>query len=157
MFARKFLSYLESHANQLSEGLMEKITRSGKCSELLDRVPAREQQETMREIYRQMMEWLLNENKPADQEYYVSLGVRRAQQGVPFSELLAAVFAARQHFWEYVERETLLDEPADFWGGVRLLRSLDSFFDIVLCFAATGYEKNNEAATRTAAGAAKNV
>jgi hypothetical protein len=157
MFARKFLSHLEDHANQLSEGLTEKITRSGRCTGLLDRVPAKEQKQTMREIYRQMAEWLLNENKAVDQEYYVSVGMRRAQQGVPFSELLSAVCAARQYFWEYVERETLLDEPADFWGGVRLLRSLDSFFDTVLCFAAIGYQKNNEAAAPAVAGVAKNV
>jgi hypothetical protein len=157
MFARKFLSHLEDHANQLSDGLTEKIARSGRCAGLLDRVPAKEQKQTMREIYRHMEEWLLNE-KAVDQEYYISVGMRRAQQGVPFSELLSAVCAARQYFWEYVERETLLDEPADFWGGVRLLRSLDSFFDSVLCFAAIGYQKYNEAAAPTAsAGVAKNV
>jgi hypothetical protein len=146
MFAGKFLSHLEDHANQLSEGLTEKIARSGRCNELLARVPANDQKQTMREIYRHMEEWLLNENKAVDQEYYVSVGMRRAQQGVPFSELLSAVCAARQYFWEYVEQETLLDEPADFWGGVRLLRSLDSFFDTVLCFAAIGYQKNSEMA-----------
>jgi hypothetical protein len=75
------------------------------------------------------------------EDRYVGLGMRRAQQGVPFSELFWAVCATREYFWEYTERETLLDEPADFWGGVRLLYSLDRFFDRALYFVILGYQK----------------
>ena len=75
-----------------------------------------------------------------DEERYVDLGMRRARQGVPFSELFWAVCATREYFWEYTERETLLDEPADFWGGVRLLHSLDRFFDRALYFVILGYQ-----------------
>jgi len=142
MFARKFLNHLEAHADLLTEELLQKITRSGHCRELLRRVPIEEQRQSMHEIYRHMTEWLLNEQSSVDDEYYIGLGMRRARQGVPFAELLFAVCAARQYFWEYIERETLLDQPADFWGGVRLLQSLDSCFDSALCLAAMGYQKN---------------
>jgi len=65
--------------------------------------------------------------------------MRRARQGVPFSELFWVVCATREYFWEYMERETLLDEPADFWGGVQLLHALDRFFDRALDFI-IGYQ-----------------
>jgi hypothetical protein len=150
MFAKKFLDQLEAHSDQLTREFMQKITRSGKCTELLKRVPAEEEEQTIRHIYQDMTKWLLNANKSADAEYYVELGKRRAKQGVPFSELLSGVCAARQYFWEYVERETLLDQPADFWGGVKLLHLLDSCLDSGLYFVAIGYSQASKEGSRAA-------
>lgn len=144
MFAQKLVRHLEAHSDQLTREFMEKISRSGKCAELLRRVPLEEEEQSIRHIYQDMTKWLLNANRPADAQFYVELGKRRAAQGVPFSELLSGVCAARQYFWEYVERETLLDQPTDFWGGVKLLHSLDSCLDSGLYFAAIGYSQANK-------------
>jgi len=140
MFARKFIDHVETHADHLCEEFIQKIKRSDRCRALLDRVPAEDQKQTTRELYRSLTDWLLTNTDPITEERYVSLGRRRAQQGVPFSELFWAVCATREYFWEYTERETLLDEPADFWGGVRLLHSLDRFFDRALYFVIIGYQ-----------------
>ncbi len=71
----------------------------------------------------------------------VSLGMLRAQQGVPFSNLYWAICIAHEHLWAYIQQECLLDEPVEFWGGVNLLRSLTQFFNRALYFALLGYEK----------------
>lgn len=148
MFAGKCINYLETYADELPEKLLTKIARAGKCSELFSRVPRKEQQQAIRDIYQHMTEWLLNQDRPLPEEYYVSIGMRRAAQGVPFTDLLHAVCAAREYFWEFVEQETLLDQPTDFWGGIRLLRSLDRWFDTILGFAAAGYYKQQMDAVR---------
>jgi hypothetical protein len=140
MFARKFIDHVDTHADHLCGGFMEKIKRSDRCRELLHRVPAEEQKQSTREIYSHLTDWLLSKTDSVTEKHYVNLGMRRAEQGVPFSELFWAVCATREYFWEYTERETLLDEPADFWGGVRMLHSLDRFFDRVLYFVTIGYE-----------------
>lgn len=158
MFSRKLLSHLESHSEQMSGGLLQKIVRSGDCAELLRLVPANEQKQTMRDIYRQLTGWLLNESKSVDEVYYTRLGTRRAEQGVPFSEVLSAVYSARQYFWEYIAQETLLDEPTDFWGSVTLLQTLDCCFDSALRFAAIGYQNHEkERSTGAVRGKATNV
>ena len=140
MFARKFIDHVDTHADHLCEEFIQKIKRSDRCKELLQRVPAEDQRQTTREIYRNLTDWLLTNTDTVTEDRYVSLGRRRAQQGVPFSVLFWAVCATREYFWEYTERETLLDEPADFWGGVRMLHSLDRFFDRALYFVTIGYE-----------------
>jgi len=140
MFARKFIDHVDTHADHLCEEFMQKIKRSDRCRELLQRVPPEDQKQTTREIYRNLTDWLLTNTDSGTEERYVGIGMRRAQQGVPFSELFWAVCATREYFWEYVERETLLDEPADFWGGVQLLHSLDSSFDRALYFVIIGYQ-----------------
>jgi hypothetical protein len=40
-------------------------------------------------------------------------GKTPAEQGRSFRELLAAVCSGRWYFWDYGEREILLDQPAD--------------------------------------------
>jgi len=140
MFARKFIDHVDTHADHLCEEFMQKIKRSDKCKELLQRVPGEDQRRTTREIYQNLTEWLLTNTNTVTEERYVSLGMRRAQQGVPLSELFWAVCATREYFWEYTERETLLEKPEDFWGGVRLLYSLNRFFDRALYFVIIGYE-----------------
>ena len=59
---------------------------------------------------------------------------------MPLSESFWAVCASRQYFWEYLESETLLEAPADFWGGMEMLRSVDRFFDHALYFIIVGYQ-----------------
>ena len=140
MFARKFIDHVDRHADRLCEEFTQKIRRSDRCTELLHRVPAEEQKQSTREIYTHLTDWLLSKTDSVTEKHYVTLGRRRAEQGVPLSELFWAVCATREYFWEYTERETLLEEPADFWGGVRLLHSLDRFFDRILYFATIGYE-----------------
>jgi len=140
MFARKFIDQVDTHAEQLCEEFMQKIQRSGSCKELLNKVPVQELRQSTLEMYRNLTDWLLNSTESVSEDCYVKLGMRRAGQGVPFSELFWAVCATREHFWEYMERETLLDEPADFWGGVQLLHSLDRFVDRALNFVIIGYQ-----------------
>ena len=141
MFARKFLEKADTRIDQLADELLVKISASGRCVDLLNRVPAKEQHESMRRILRDMSDWLLNGQKSVDEKYYVELGKLRAQRGVPFSDLLSGVCTAREYFWEYVEQETLLDQPTDFWGGVKLLHALDSCLDAAIYYAAIGYRQ----------------
>jgi len=140
MFARKFIDHVDTHADQLCDEFMQKIQRSDNCKELLHKVSVEELRQSTREMYRNLTDWLLNNTESVSEERYVTLGMRRAGQGVPFSELFWAVCAIREYFWEYMERETLLDEPADFWGGIQLLHSLDRFFDRALNFVIIGYQ-----------------
>jgi hypothetical protein len=140
VFARKFIDHIDTHADHLCNEFMQKIKSSERCGALLQKVPAEEQRQSTREIYQNLTDWLLTKCDSVTEERYVNLGIRRAQQGVPLSSLFWAVCTTREYFWEYTERETLLENPADFWGGVRLLRSLDEFFDRALYFVIVGYE-----------------
>ncbi len=139
MFARKFVDQVDTHADQLCELFMRKINSSDRCRELLRKVPAVELEQSVRAIYRDLMNWLLNQTASSE-EPYLRLGTRRAQEGVPLSESFWAVCASRQYFWEYLESETLLEAPADFWGGMEMLHSLDQFFDRTLYFIIMGYQ-----------------
>ena len=141
MRAGKLVQHMKTNSDRMSEAVIEKIRRSDRCSELLQKVPAEEQRRSGVEIYQDLTNWLATEADSSIKDRYIALGMRRAEQGVPFSNLFWAVCIAHEHLWEYMQQECLLDEPVEFWGGVALLRSLTQFFDRALYFALLGYQK----------------
>jgi hypothetical protein len=141
MRALKLIEHMKGNAERMSEEVIQKIRNSERCSQLVLAVPAEQQKRSILEIYRDLTAWLGTESDKTIEQRYGSLGMLRAQQGVPFSNLYWAICIAHEHLWGYMQQECLLDEPVEFWGGVILLRSLTQFFDRALYFALLGYEK----------------
>jgi hypothetical protein len=140
MFALRMIQLIEAHAEQLSEELMHKLERSQSCLELLERVPRPELKLRTHEIYRNLSDWLFSKTEAEIEERYMGLGVRRATQGVPFSEFLIAMTATKECLWGYLEREDFLDQPVELLGDMDLMHALERFFDRITYSAAVGYE-----------------
>ena len=83
MLAIRLVRLIETHIEQLSRDLSEKVWNSPRCSDL-SKVPASELQARTREIYRNLSEWLLDMDKGEAQleRRYTELGAARAQQSV---------------------------------------------------------------------------
>ena len=138
MFAIRMVHLIEDHADRLAEGLFRKLTTSQVCCELLERVPSSEVRERAYEIYHNLSDWILTKKDIEMKERYIGLGVRRARQGVPFSQFLYAIHATKEHLWEFLRQEGL--EPKELFAEIDLLHSMERFFDRALYFASIGYE-----------------
>jgi hypothetical protein len=144
MRALKLVQHMKANGGRMSEALIQKIRASDRCRDLLVKVPVEEHKQYALDIYSDLTAWLATETESSIEQRYVALGMRRADQSVPFSELLWAACIANEHLWEYMQQECLLEEPVEFWGGVQLLRSLNQFFDRAVYFASIGYQKAGE-------------
>jgi len=144
MFAVRLVQLIESHADQLSDALMLKLKNAEECRELVSKVPAHELKHRTYEVYKNLTDWLVNKTSWEVEEKYTGLGLRRARQGVPFSQFLFAVQTIKQVLLDYLVMEGLL-EPEDLIGEMELLRSLAQFFDHALYYAAVGYEQAQNA------------
>lgn len=140
MFSTKLVELIETHADRLADSLIHKLKESHRCELLLQRVPPHELRSRVHEIYRHLADWLSDKAESEIEERYIGLGVRRARQGVPISDFLWAVTAVKEHLWEYLESQGLMEEPVELWGEIDLLNSLQRFFDRAAYFAAIGYE-----------------
>lgn len=146
----KLAQHMKANADRMAEGLMQKIRGSDRCGDLVLKVPEDEHKRYSLEIYQDLTDWLANETDSIIEGRYIAAGARRAQQGVPLSNMFWAACITRDHLWDYIQQECLLDEQVDFWGGVILLRSLNQFFDRAMYWALVGYQK---AGKETVAGA----
>jgi hypothetical protein len=96
------------------------------------------------EIYSNLNDWLRNKTTSEIEDTYIGLGMRRAKQGVPYTDFLGAVSVTKEHLWEFMETEGIFTEPVDILGCLDLLHSLDRFFDRAIYFAAMGYQNEQQ-------------
>jgi len=147
MFAIRLINLVESQADRLSDGLLQKLKNCEDCRSLVQRVPAEELKRRTYEIYRNLNDWLLTKTESEIEERYVGLGIRRARQGVPFSAFLRAVSITKEHLWEFLQQEGLLEKPLELFWELHLAHSMERFFDRLLYSASVGYESTNKGAT----------
>ena len=144
MFPMRLVQVIEAHADNLSEGLIKNLRSSERCGELFQKVSADELKRRS---------WMIAKTESEIEERYIGLGMRRARQGVPFSQFVWALSVTKEHLCDYLQREGLLEEPVDFYGEMQLLRSLERFFDRALYFASIGYESARQGEVEHAASA----
>lgn len=148
MFSYRLVRLIESHADALAAGLEERVIDNPQVNHFRQ-IPAHELRERVYEIYRHLGEWLLGKNELDVESRYREIGVRRAQQKVPLSEVLQAIVLTKENLWEFLKSEAVMDRAVEIMGELELLQMLEMFFDRAIYYAAVGYE---EEVARTARG-----
>lgn len=141
MIALKLARLIESHADQLAMGLVQKICTSLRTAEYHDAVPREELERSVREIYHHISDWLLTKTESDIELRFTGTGMRRAMEGLSFSQLLWALAMTKEHLWAFLRREALIDRPVELFGELELMMLLDQFFDRAMYYAAVGYEQ----------------
>lgn len=136
----RFVRLIEDHSDALASSLLKKVQQSAHCTGF-DKVPPEELKQRVYEIYCHLGEWLLHKNEGDVEQRYMEIGRRRAQQGVPFSQVLWAIILTKHNLWEFVLDEAYPDRPVEILGKQELLQLFDQFFDRAMHAAAVGYER----------------
>jgi hypothetical protein len=140
MIALRLVRLIERHSDELTGGLVAKLSASPHTADL-QKVPVDELRRRIQEILRHLSEWLLTKTGHEIEQRYFEIGERRASQGVALPDFCWAIVMTKEHLWEFLQRQGFLSSPLEIYGEMELLRLLDQFFDRALCFAAEGYEK----------------
>ena len=140
MFSYRLVRLIESHAEALASGLAERVQGNPQVTHFRD-VPANELRERVFEIYRHLGEWLLGKNELDIENRYREIGMRRAQQNVPLSEVVQAIVLTKENLWEFLKSEAVMDRAVEIMGELELLQMLEMFFDRAIYYAAVGYEE----------------
>jgi len=138
MLAYRLVRLIEKHADSLTAELHDRVTTSTLLPHYRN-VPADDLKTCVQEIYRHLGDWLLGRNEKDLEARYKEIGARRAQQKVPFHELLWAIILTKETLWEYMREESVTSQPAEVYGEMEVLQLLDQFFDRAEYWAAMGF------------------
>lgn len=147
----RIIHHIESHSDELADGLLLRVEKCHRLAQLRQGVPAEELRQHAYDIYRHLGEWLQTRSEGEVEHRYVDVGERRARQGVPLSELVLSMFATKEHLWEHMTDEVFIDHALDIFQVLELSRSLEKFFDRAVHFTIIGYERHKPEQHRTAA------
>jgi len=139
MLSNRLVRLIETHANALALNLSEKVQASTQLGDY-HKVPTYELNARVYDIYHQLGNWLLERKEEDIEHRYTAIGIRRAAQGVPLSQLIRAIVLTKQNLWEFLKRESAVDSPIEVFGAQELWQLLDQFFDSAIYYAALGYE-----------------
>ena len=154
MLAYRLLRLVETHSDALAAGLLQK-TQNSPLLPGYRNVPPGELEQRVYEIYRHLADWLLGKSELDIEERYLEVGARRARQGVPLSQLIWAIILTKRNLWDFLEREAVLDRPAEIAGELEVEQLLDQFFDRAVYYAAVGYERSSVAGPARTVSAGK--
>jgi hypothetical protein len=140
MVALRLVRLIETHSEELAEGLTQKLLSSERTRDLR-KIPAHELHHRCHEIYRNLSEWLLAKTDDDIEAVYRSLGARRAKQHVSLAALTWALMLTKEHLWGFLEWEGVYGGLHHVFGELELLRLLDQFFDRAVCYTTEGYEQ----------------
>ncbi|MGC2321056.1 MAG: hypothetical protein WA463_00365 [Terriglobales bacterium] len=146
----RLVRLIETHSDPLARGLLERIENSERCREFVSKVPPEELKDRVYEIYHHLGEWLLKKTERDVEQRYIAIGERRAAQGVPLSQFMFAIVATKEHLWDYVTREAMLDRPVELFQELELFQLVEQFFDRAVYFGAIGYERYQSARKKAA-------
>ncbi len=147
MLSHRFVRHIEDRSDALANGLLHKVQRSDR-TEAFSKVPQEELTQRVYEIYRHLGEWLLDKSEADIEHRYTQIGARRAQQGVPLSQVIWAIILTKDNLWEFILDDSYPDRPIEVFGKQELLQLLDQFFERAIYSAAVGYEWAAEKAAR---------
>lgn len=140
MLAYRLVRLIETHSDALAAGLLEKVQNATLLTRYR-KVPAEDLKRAVHEIYRHLGDWLLSKSQSDIERRYVEIGARRAEQGVPLSQLNWVIVLTKENLWEFLKREAVMDRPTEIFGELEMLQLLDQFFDCAVYYGAVGHEQ----------------
>jgi hypothetical protein len=140
MLGYRLLRLVETHSEALAAGLLEKTQQSPLLTGYREVSPG-ELEQRVYEIYRHLAEWLLGKTELDVEQRYLEIGAKRAHQHVPLSQLIWAIILTKRNLWDFMQKEAVLDRPAEISGELEVEQLLDQFFDRAIYYAALGYER----------------
>lgn len=143
MLATRLVLLIETHADRLSSGLIEKLKDDPRCCDLY-KVPEHEMKARSYEIYHNLNEWLLGSREQRLEKLYREIGARRAHQNVAFSHVLCAMNATKEQLWQFLQDEGVVTKPMEIFGEMELFLLLERFFDKAIYYMSVGYEHSQK-------------
>jgi hypothetical protein len=139
MLAYRLVRLIETHSDALATGLLQRVQTSEFTRDYRN-VPAEDLKRTVYEIYRHLGDWLMGKSEFDIELRYREIGARRAEQGVPLSQLVWVIVLTKENLWSYLKREAGIERPAEVFGELEMLQLLDQFFDRAILYGSIGYE-----------------
>ena len=139
MIVGGLMRLIEIHADPLTDRLAQRL-RTDPRTTAYRRLDEREVRGRAHRVYRNLSRWLYQASEQLVEEEYVSLGRERRREGVPLSQVVAALLLTRRNLWEFVESEAAGETALELRQQLELELLVVRFFDRAIYHTVRGYE-----------------
>lgn len=144
LLAHRLMRLIETHAEVLAETLEARIAKSERCA-TYSIVSSGELKKLVAAVYGHLGQWLVTKTEEDIERAYTMLGIRRAEQCIPMSQLLWCMVLMKENLWDFMKNMDGLENTSEIFGQLELMLMVDQFFDRATYYAVRGHEKVREA------------
>lgn len=145
MIPKNLVQQIESHAEQLTQDILESVKRDPRTSNYAE-LQHGEMRQAVRTVLENLGEWLSSRRAGAIENYYRKVGSRRRHSGIRVSEMLAAFGLVKRTLQGFI-RKSMQAGPEEIAMESELILAVDEFFDSACYGAALGHEDAETAAS----------
>lgn len=140
MLGLKLVHLIEKHSLEITDGLMARLRTSERTPGYL-KLSQEELSSSAASLYKNLGEWLLSKTESDVEQYFRAMGAKRAEQGIPASQMAWALHMSKTQLWSYIHNEGRVEKALELYGELEFLETMDRFFDHATCYALIGYEQ----------------
>lgn len=140
MLSDQVIRIIESHAEELTVGIVERL-RGSSHTPAYKTVPPEELHHRLFEIYHDLGHWLLGNMEQTVQSRYEAVGKQRYKEDVPLGQVLWAQVLIKEHLRDAIGDAMSADSALELHREREILRLIGRFFDRALCYTAEAYER----------------
>jgi hypothetical protein len=97
-------------------------------------------------LLQELGDWLDEKKKPMElKDFYIDLGKRRAQEGLPIEDVVSAHLLLKRHIWLFVLSHGFLSTAFELYQVLEINNRVVNFFDHVIYYTVYGYETKTTA------------
>ncbi|MBI2160850.1 MAG: hypothetical protein HYU25_10830 [Candidatus Rokubacteria bacterium] len=140
MLAARLTHLIETHADRLTDRLADRLRTDPRTTAYRRLDDAEIRSRTLR-VYRNLGRWLEQASEEQVEHEYLGLGRARRAEGVPLSQVVAALLLTRRNLWEFIESEAVADTVLELRQEIELQLLVVRFFDRAIYHTVRGYEE----------------
>lgn len=136
----RLVAMIENNADELTRGLLAELQRNPRTSGY-HQLSMDELRTRASDVYRNLGRWLMEAAETDIELAYTGLGRRRRQEGIPSSQVVAALILTRNHLMQYVKAAGFAGSALELYQELELLHLVTQFFDKAVYYTVLGHEQ----------------
>lgn len=139
MLSHRLIKILESHAEALTQGTVEKLQTSPRTPSY-HQLSRDDLYERAYAVYHELGSWLSEKTEHAIKSWYHNLGEKRFNEGIPLAEVLWALILTKHQLRDDLGASALADSAMELYRQQEVYRLIGEFFNRAACYTVEGYE-----------------
>jgi len=140
MLSQSLVSLITENADELSKRLIKDLYSREETKSFWD-VSEDLMYERVFDVYSRLDDWLDRGSSEGIKRFYINLGRKRYNEGIPLHELILAFMLIKRHLWLFVLEKNFFETTYAISKSLELNNRVVLFFDRIIVAITIGYEE----------------
>jgi hypothetical protein len=150
MLAARLVTMIERHAEALTRGVVHELQTDSRTPSY-HKLDLQANYDRVFDVVSHLGQWLDHESEAATEHAYHKLGRQRFREGIPLTEVVAALMLTKQTLRRFIKTEGWVDTALELYQQAELYDMISHFFDRAIYFTVGGYEEEARLARKKVA------